>query len=99
LPVGGDGTFFEEFVGFDVGRCVGNDLVEEFDVAVPDFCVGGLVRVDVELFFGADWGVDGEVRPFSICVEGVEEFACTEGGGFAFAFEVETKIAAKGGGL
>ena len=35
--------------------------------------------------------------PF-VC-EGVEEFACTEGGGFAFAFEVETKIAAEREGL
>ena len=48
------------------GGGIGDDPVQQLDVAVPEFGVVGLVRVEVELFLCANRGVDGDVLPFSV---------------------------------
>ena len=89
------GAFVKEFGGFDGRASFGDGFLQQLDAAVPDFCVVRLVGVEVELFFGADWCVNGDVLPFSVCSEGVEKLACSESWGFAFTFELETKISAE----
>ena len=68
-------------MGFVGGAVFGDGLLQQLEVAVPEFGVVWSVGVEVELLFGADLGIDEDVLPFSVGTKGLEKFMCLEGWG------------------